>query len=49
MNKFLLFVIFSCVQLTSYAQETITLKGKVLDSKTQTPILGATVLLKAQQ
>ncbi|MEN5376729.1 SusC/RagA family TonB-linked outer membrane protein [Sphingobacterium kitahiroshimense] len=47
MNKFLLFVVFSCVQLTSFAQETITLKGKVLDSKTQTPILGATVFIES--
>jgi len=43
MNKFLLLIVFSCVQLVTFAQESITISGKVLDSKTHEPIMGATV------
>ncbi|MGJ1321811.1 SusC/RagA family TonB-linked outer membrane protein [Sphingobacterium faecium] len=47
MNKFLLFIAFSCFHLLTFAQETVILKGKVLDSKTQAPISGATVFIES--
>lgn len=44
MNRILLFLLFSCVQFV-YAQEVITIKGRVLDASSQNPISGVTVLL----
>lgn len=45
MNKLLLLITFSCVQLLTFAQESVTINGKVLDSRTHEPILGATIFV----
>lgn len=44
MNRILLFLLFSCAQLL-YAQDVITIKGRVLDASNQNPISGVTILL----
>jgi len=47
MSKFFFLLLLCFVSLASFSQNTITIKGKILDKKTQVPLEAATVYLSA--